>query len=160
MLPHHSVIRGDIYGGAAVSKVLWSCSDLGRVRESVRIFRIRPQNWAVKIQLQNISNPGSSKVQSAAICVYIKWVKLVKLCRESLSEWVLYSVHSDPGSAWGYEDICSWWKVLGFSLMSLIFGSSVSALLLYGIGLFTLLRHRDQTSFVDGVLEIPTLALE
>ena len=156
MLPHHSVIRGDIYGGAAVSKVWWSCSDLGRVLESVRIFRIRPQNWAVKIQLQNISNPGSSKVQSAAICVCLH--PLSETC-ETVSrkfEWV--------GVGWLFiqtqavlEDIWSWWKVLGFSVMSLIFGISVSALLLYGIGLFTLLRHRDQTSFVDWVLEIPTL---
>ena len=37
-----------------------------------------------------------------SVSVYIQRVKLVKLCRESLSEWVLYSVHTDPGSAGGY----------------------------------------------------------
>ena len=73
---------------ASVSKVRRSCSDLGRVRQ-FKSFRIRPENCAVKTQLQNISNQGSSKVQSSAICVYIQRVKLVKLCRESLSEWVL-----------------------------------------------------------------------
>ena len=99
MLPQH--IRGDIYlisKAASVSKVWRSCSDLGRVRQ-FKSFRIRPQNCAVKTQ--NISNRGSSKVQSSAICVYIPRVKLVKLCRESLSEWV-YSAHTDPVSAGGY----------------------------------------------------------
>ena len=101
MLPQH--IRGDIYlisKAASVSKVRRSCSDLGRVRQ-FKSFRIRPENCAVKTQLQNISNQGSSKVQSSAICVYIPRVKLVKLCRESLSEWV-YSAHTDPVSAGGY----------------------------------------------------------
>ena len=147
MFPHHKA--------ASVSKVRRSCFDLGRVRE-FKLFRIRPENCAVKTQLQNISNQGSSKVQSAAICVYIPRVKLVKLCRESFSEWVLCCTVLIQTQTL-LEDICWWWKVLGFSLMSLIFGISVSALLLYGIGLFTLLRHRDQTSFVDGVLELPTL---